>query len=136
MPSSPSAPDPGYRLSVRSEHDTLIVQVSGEIDAQPIRIAYWREIVETARARNCRKLLVTDRKKGKPASPAELAELAQTFSADARHIDRVAVIEPTPAFVPAIEHAEIFGRMAGINIRIFAEEKNAMHWLHYGPLED
>jgi hypothetical protein len=127
---------PGYRLSITSEDDTLIVHVSGEIDAQAIRIAYWREIVDTAIARNCRKLLVTDRKKGKPASPQELAEMAQIFSFDAEHFDRIAVIEPTPAFVPAVEHAEIFGRMAGINVRIFADTKSAEHWLHFGQTDD
>jgi hypothetical protein len=131
-PHGDAASEPDYNLAIGSEGDTLIVRVSGPIDAQRVRIAYWREIVATARARHCRKLLVIDRKKGQPATPTELAELALIFSADAQHFDRVAVVEPNPKFLPTMEHGEIFGRTAGINIRIFPERKAAEHWLHFG----
>lgn len=133
---TPGAEPPAYRLAFAPAGGFLRVQVSGDIDAQAVRIAYWREIVATARDRGERKLLVLDRKKGAPANPGELAEMARLFSADAVHVDRVAVVEPTTAFVPAMEHAEIQGRSAGINIRIFADEASAERWLLFGTADD
>jgi hypothetical protein len=128
--------EPAYRLSFTPCDGFLRVQVCGDIDAQAVRIAYWREIVAAARARGERRLLVLDRKKGTPASPDELAEMAGLFSADAAHFDRIAVIEPTTAFLPAMEHAEIQGRSVGINVRIFGDEANAERWLLFGTADD
>jgi hypothetical protein len=132
----PSPDAPAYRLAFSGTGDILRVQVSGDIDAQPVRIAYWREIVATAQARGPRKLLVLDRKKGRPADPGELAEMAALFSADAVHLDRIALVEPTTAFLQAMEHAEIQGRSAGINLRIFGDEANAERWLLFGSADD
>lgn len=139
-----NAPDPpvpvhaasGYRLEILRDDDILQVRVQGPMDAQALRIAYWREIVELAKARGHRKLLVIDRKKTAPATPEELAELTRLFAHEARHFDRVAVVEITPAFVPAIEHAEIFARSVGINLRVFADRDTARRWLHYAHTDE
>ncbi|KFN43656.1 hypothetical protein [Arenimonas oryziterrae] len=136
MSESTPAPDRGYRLTFLLRDDILEVGVSGDIDAQAIRIAYWQEIVAVAVARGCRKLLVTDRKKGKPARPEELAELARLLRSEREHFDRVAVIEPTPDFLPAIEHAEILGLEQGINVRVFGHYAQAASWLRYGSPDD
>lgn len=132
----PSAEAPPYRLAFSGSGDILRVQVSGDIDAQPVRIAYWREIVATARARGQRKLLVLDRKKGRPADPVELAEMAALFSPEAAHLDRIALVEPTTAFLQAMEHAEIQGRSVGLNLRLFGDETNAERWLLFGGADD
>lgn len=125
-----------YALQLVQQGDLLEVRVSGDIDAQHVRIAYWQEIADEGKARGIRKLLVTDRKKGRPASPAELAELAVLFQHEAKFFDRVAVIEPTPEFVPAVEYAEIFGQGLGINVRIFSQHRDAERWLRYGSPDD
>ena len=125
-----------YSLEVEPADDLLLIRVSGHVDAQAVRIAYWREIAALGRARGVRKLLVVDRRKGKPATPPELAELAQLFRGEAAHFDRVAVVEPTPEFLPAIEHAEILGQGAGINVRVFGEVASALRWLRYGSPDD
>lgn len=125
-----------YALHLVQQGDLLEVRVSGDIDAQHVRIAYWQEIADEGKARGIRKLLVTDRLKGQPASPAELAELVVLFQHEARFFDRVAVIEPTPEFVPAVEYAEIFGQGLGINVRIFSEHSDAERWLRYGSPDD
>jgi hypothetical protein len=127
---------PEYRLRLTENGDFLQVEVSGDIDAQAIRIAYWREIAAEGKARGLRKVLVTDRKKGHPASPAELAELAILFQEESGNFDRVAVIEPTPEFLPAVEYAEIFGQSMGINVRIFTAANDAERWLRYGSPDD
>src|SRR5688572_27697685 len=93
--------DKGYSLKVSVHGDVLCVQVVGDIDAQAIRIAYWQEIAAIGKERRFRRLLVIDRKKHSPATPAELAELAEIMRIERGHFDRVAVVEPTLAFVPA-----------------------------------
>jgi hypothetical protein len=125
-----------YELRLTPRNDHLQVDVSGDIDAQAVRIAYWQQIAREARARGQRKLLVHDRRKGTPATPGELAELAQLLKGEAEHFDRVAVVEPTPEFLPAVEHAEILGQAAGINVRIFIDAAQAVRWLRYGSPDD
>lgn len=136
MPTTQHPHDPGYAVRFTTRDDLLRAEVSGDIDAQEIRIAYWRAIAAEARARGVRKLLVTDRKKGQPASPSELAELVLLFREEAKNFDRIAVIEPTLEFMPVTEHVEIFGRAEGINIRIFSEYDPAERWLRYGSPDD
>jgi len=126
------ADDKGYTLKVSTHGDMLCVQVGGDVDAQAIRLAYWREIAAIGKERGFRRLLVVDRKKHSPATPAELAELADAMRIEAEHFDRVAVVEPTLAFVPAIEHAEIHGQERGINVRVFGQRDDAERWLRYG----
>ena len=125
-----------YSLKVEPADDVLQVRVSGDVDAQAVRIAYWRQIAALGRERGVRKLLVVDRRKGVPATPSELAELAHLFHGEAEHFDRVAVVEPTPEFLPAIEPAEILGQDAGINVRVFGEVAPALRWLRYGSPDD
>ena len=127
---------PEYTLRLIEHGDFLHFEVSGDVDAQAVRIAYWREIAAQARERGFRKVLVTDRKKGQPARPAELAELAVLFHEEASNFDRVAVIEPTPEFMPAVEYAEIFGQSMGINVRVFSARRDAERWLRYGSPDD
>jgi hypothetical protein len=127
---------PAYRLACMVDGDVLKVRVEGELDAQPVRLAYWREIVRTARERHCRKLLVIDRRKGRPATPEELAGLADAFRDLHDAFDRVGVVEPTAEFLPAIEHAEIFARSLGINVRVFADAVSAERWVRFGSADD
>lgn len=128
----PDMSSPRYELSHRKQGDTLYFQVTGDIDSQAVRIAYWLEIVEISRKLGARKLLVIDRKKHKPATQAELVELAGIMYQHRKLVDRVAVVEPTPEFVSAIEHAEIEGIEQDINIRVFGNTHDAERWLMYG----
>ena len=136
MATQATSDSPGYDLRLTPRGDHLQVNVSGDIDAQAVRIAYWRQIAEEAKARGQRKLLVHDRRKRVPATPVELAELAQLLRDEAPHFDRVAVVEPTPEFLPAVEHAEILGQAEGINVRIFIDAAQAVRWLRYGSPDD
>lgn len=129
-------PDAGYRLRFTSRDAFLQVEVSGDIDAQAIRIAYWREIAAEGRARGAKRLLVTDRRKGVPATPEELAELALLFREEGRYFQRVGVVEPTLEFLSRMEHAEILGRSVGLNVRIFGDHDEAERWVRYGSADD
>jgi hypothetical protein len=134
--SDPSRAEPAYRLTWTVEGDLFRARVEGEVDAQPVRLAYWREIVATARARHCRTVLVVDRKKGRPATPEELGELAFAFREVGDLFERIAVVEPTAEFLPAIEHGEIHARSLGINVRIFADVGEAERWARFGSADD
>ncbi len=136
MNSTDASDEHRYQLVFRPESDVLHVRVSGDIDAQPVRIAYWTEIIATAERQGYRRLLVIDRKKRQPASPTELAELAAMFRDRLARFERVAVVEPTPAFLPAIEHGEIVARAMDLNVRIFADPQAAERWLHFGSPDD
>jgi hypothetical protein len=127
---------PDYHLSWRTRGEVLQVQVSGDVDAQSVRIAYWQEIAAIGKRLGFRKLLVIDRKKRRPASPGDLLELTRALLVEREHFDRVAVIEPTDAFLPAIEHAEIIGREHGINVRVFGNIVSADLWLRLGSPDD
>ena len=128
----PSADHVRSCLRFRQEDDLLRVWVDGGADSQQVRIAYWQEMVAEAKRLACRRLLVMDRKKGRSATPLELAELAMLFRAEAVHFDAIAVVEPNADFIPVLEHGEIAARMLGINLRIFADARTAQHWLDYG----
>ena len=125
-----------FQVAFRKRGDVLHFRVSGDIDSQAIRIAYWQEIVAITKREGLRKLLVVDRKKHKPASPEELAQLAAMMQIHSTIADRVAVVEPTAKFVSAMEHAEIEGREAGINVRIFNRVEDAERWLMYGSSDE
>ena len=132
----PSDSNPGFHVACRKQGDTLHFKVSGDIDSQAIRIAYWQEIVAITKREGMRKLLVVDRKKNKPANPEELAQLAAMMQIHSTIADRIAVVEPTAKFVSAMEHAEIEGREVGINIRIFNRVEDAERWLMYGSSDE
>jgi hypothetical protein len=125
----------GYALAFASDDGVLRVKVSGGEDAQAVRIAYWREIVAEGLKRQMRLLLVTDRKKGTPATPAELADLASLMAGFAPNFDKVAVVEPTAEFFSAVQHGEILGQEVGINVRVFSEVALAEQWLRFGSQE-
>ncbi len=132
----PQLSEPTYRLAFLVDGDILKVQVSGDVDAQPVRLAYLGEIVAIAQARNCRKVLMIDRKKGSPATPEEHGELALAFRDAASMFDRIAVVEPTAEFLPAMQHGEIHALSLDINLRIFADAGNAERWLRFGSADD
>lgn len=125
-----------YSLQFLEQGDFLRVAVNCSVDSQSVRIAYWRDLSSEATARGFRKLLVLDRKKVKPASPKELAEMAMQFQDEAANFDRIAVVEPTPEFLPAVEYGEILTQSVGINLRIFVEIQDAERWLRYGSPDD
>jgi len=133
MPNSKSS---DFQLSHRKRGDTLYFQVSGDVDSQAVRIAYWQEIVAVTRKEGLRKLLVVDRKKHTPANPEELAQLAAMMQSHSEIADRVAIVEPTAKFIAAMEHAEIEGREVGINVRVFNRIEDAERWLMYGSSDE
>ena len=82
-----------FKLTYRKRGDLLFFQVSGDVDSQAVRIAYWQEIVAITKREGLRKLLVVDRKKHKPASPEQLAQLAGMMQIHSSIADRIAVVD-------------------------------------------
>lgn len=123
---------PDFQVHCRKRGDTLHFKVTGDVDSQAVRLAYWQEIVTITKQYGLRKLLVLDRKKHKPASQDELVQLAAMMKIHNGLADRLAVVEPTAAFISAAEHAEIEGREVGINVRVFSSVEEAERWLMHG----
>jgi hypothetical protein len=121
-----------FQIAYQKQGDILRFRVSGDFDSQEVRLAYWREIVGIIKNEGLRKILVLDRKKLVPASQKEMMQLADAMKIYSDIVDWVAIVEPTPAFVAAAEHAEIEGRSAGFNIRVFSSVDDAERWLMYG----
>lgn len=127
---------PEYSLQFAERRGFLHVDVRCDVDSQPVRIAYWKALVEEAHARGLRKMLIFDRVKENPATPQQLAEMAMLFRGEASNFDRIAVIERRPELLPAVEHGEILTRDLGINLRIFVDPAEAERWLRYGSPDD
>jgi hypothetical protein len=127
---------PEYSLQFAERSGFLHVDVSCNVDSQPVRIAYWKALVEEAHARGLRRMLVFDRLKENPATPQQLAEMAMLFRGEASHFERIAVIERRPELLSAVEHGEILTRDLGINLRIFVDPAEAERWLRYGSPDD
>ena len=127
-----SSKNPDFDVTYRRHGDTLRFQVSGDVDSQETRVAYWQEIVNIIKREGLRKILVVDRKKLVPASQAQMTQLASVMKVHSDIVDWVAIVEPTPEFVSAAEHAEIEGRAVGFNVRVFSYVEDAERWLMYG----
>jgi hypothetical protein len=125
-----------YLLRLQQHSDFLQVEVHASMNTQAVRIAFWQEIASEARERRMRKVLVVDRRKGVPATAADMAALVAMFRDQAGHFDRVAVIEHAPEFLPAAQHGEIHSQGHGINLRVFNVPADAERWLRYGSPDD
>lgn len=127
---------PEYSLTFVERGGFLQVDVSCEVDSQPVRIAYWKALVAEAHARGLRRMLVFDRRKEIPATPQQLSDMAMQFRGEASNFDRIAVIERRPELLSAAEHGEILTRGVGINLRVFVDAGEAERWLRYGSPDD
>ena len=127
---------PEYSLQFTERSGFLHVDVRCDVDSQPVRIAYWKALVEEAHARGLRRMLIFDRLKKTPATPQQLAEMAMLFRGEAANFDRIAVIERRPELLSAVQHGEILTRDLGINLRIFVDPAEAERWLRYGSPDD
>ena len=127
-----SSKNPDFDVTYRRQGDTLRFQVTGDVDSQETRIAYWQEIVNIIKREGLRKILVVDRKKLVPASQEQMTQLASVMKIHSDIVDWVAIVEPSLEFVSAAEHAEIEGRAVGFNVRVFSYVEDAERWLMYG----
>lgn len=121
-----------WRLRLEDRGDYLYAEVCGPEDSPAITLAYWRQIEVECKKRGTRWLLVCDRLLGEPANPDEFAILAQALSEGALVNVRIAFHEPVAEHLRFVEHGEIAMREAGLTLRVFGSEREAVLCLRYG----
>jgi hypothetical protein len=90
----------------------------------------WRRIAAALRERNPVGLLLIDETAGEPLSENEWLALVRAMSGEG--LERVRIAHVKPFGLQRIEYCELFAREAGIEARVFTNEKEASVWLRYG----
>ena len=90
----------------------------------------WRRIATAIRERNPRGLLLVDETSGEPLSGEEWQALVRAMSGEG--LERVRIAHVKPFGLQRIEYCELHAREAGIDARVFTNEKEASVWLRYG----
>jgi len=90
----------------------------------------WRRIAMELRERNPRGLLLVDETSGEPMSGEEWQALVRAMSGEG--LERVRIAHVKPFGLQRIEYCELHAREAGINARVFTNEREASVWLRYG----
>jgi len=90
----------------------------------------WRRIATELRERNPRGLLLVDETTGEPMSGEEWQALVSAMSGEG--LERVRIAHVKPFGLQRIEYCELHAREAGIDARVFTNEKEASVWLRYG----
>ncbi len=123
---------PKWRLRFEDRDDYLFAEVRGPADSLAITTAYWRQIEAECARRDTRKLLVCDRLRGEPATPADFSQLARNLCGGVLEKLRIAFHEPVAEHLRHVEHGELAMREAGFTLRVFGSELEAELWLRYG----
>jgi hypothetical protein len=93
-------------------------------------IEYWRQIAEQAALLRPRKLLLVDDLAGHDLAPHEWEELVQAMAGYGLEQMRIAHVKRTG--LDHLEYCEIYANAAGIEARVFDDEREAERWLRYG----
>jgi len=90
----------------------------------------WRRIATVLRERKPRGLLLVDETSGEPMTGDEWQALVGAMSGEGLESVRIAHVKPLG--LQRIEYCELHAREAGIDARVFTNEKEASVWLRYG----
>ena len=93
-------------------------------------LEYGRRIAAELRERNPRGLLLVDETSGEPMTGDEWQALVRAMSGEG--LERVRIAHVKPLGLQRIEYCELHAREAGIDARVFTNEKEASVWLRYG----
>ena len=91
---------------------------------------YWRRVATVLRERRPGGLLLVDETTGEPLSATQWQALVGTMSGAGLEGVRIAHVKPFG--LQHIEYCELFAREAGLDARVFTNEKEAALWLRYG----
>ena len=93
-------------------------------------LEYWRRLATELRERRPGGLLLVDETAGEPLSAKQWQALVETMSGQGLESVRIAHVKPFG--LQHIEYCELFAREAGLDARVFTNEKEAALWLRYG----
>jgi len=112
-----------------SGRDRLRVHVTGPRTLGNT-IEYWRQIAEQVALLRPRELLLVDDLAGRDLAPTEWQELVQAMAGYGLEQVRIAHVKRTG--LDHLEYCEIYANAAGIEARVFDDEREAERWLRYG----
>jgi len=122
----------GFRIAFTSTSGTLRAVITGFNDSLETTLACWTDIIAQVQSRASKALLVIDRTAGDPPPPRQLEQFVDTISGQGLESIRIAYVLAETDVVSKVEVAEIHGKEAGFDVRVFASETDAIIWLHYG----
>ena len=91
---------------------------------------YWETIATELRRRKPAALLLVDETSGPPLSAEEWKALVEEMVG--RGLERVRIAHVKPFGLQRIEYCELYAREAGLDARVFTNEREASLWLRYG----
>ena len=126
-------PPGGYSMATRFDPPLLQVTVSGGEDTGlPVSLDYWLRIAALVRETGATQLLVLDRMQGEVMSNEELGRFFDRIAGTGLDQARIAYVEGRMDQIPRIEYAELLALERGYDIRMFANEADALVWLRHG----
>jgi hypothetical protein len=123
---------PGFQLTLITESNGLVANVTGWIDTVDALIALFIKIGAELQRTGLRKLLVIDHTFGVVPPEEQLRKLFASVEGQGFSRVRVAYVDARGTAVSRMEVGEIMGREHGYECRVFDNEVRARIWLHYG----
>jgi len=109
--------------------DGLQVQVRGPRTLANT-VAYWKRITEQVARQPPRLLLLIDDLHGPALAPHEWRELVEAMAGGG--LERLRIAHVKRDGLDHLEYCEIYANAAGIDARVFGDEREAERWLRYG----
>lgn len=107
----------------------LKAQLSGEAVFDNT-VAYWSAIVDELGRRPAKGLLLVDEMTGAPLSEEHWRQLVEMMKGGP--LEQVRIAHVKPLGLQKIEYCEIFALEAGMQARVFTDERDAVMWLRHG----
>ena len=118
-----------YSIRVTSRPDWIRVEVDGAATYENT-VAYWQVIIAEVLARKPKSVLLIDKMQGDPLSTEQWQALVAALIGHGLESTPIAHVKPHG--LQLIEHCEIYAREAGLEARVFDDERQADLWLRHG----
>lgn len=115
-------------ICIRPHPAGLRAEVGGEGSLENT-IASWQLIVDHVRRHEARGVLLVDRMTGPALSAEQWRALVQAM--DGQGLERVRIAHAKPNGLQEVEYCEIYALEAGIDARVFEDERLADLWLRH-----
>ena len=93
-------------------------------------VAYWTRIAEQVAQQSPRQLLLIDELNGADLAPHEWHALVEAMAGGG--LERVRIAHVKRDGLDHLEYCEIYANAAGIDARVFDDQREAERWLRYG----
>ena len=124
--------DDDPKIDVRRQSGGLLyVHVAGTASFASA-LAYWQAIAEAVEARPAQMLLLIDALRGQALTEAEWKRLV---AAVGPRLGQLRIAHVKPHGLDTVEYCVLSAMSAGLDARVFEDERMASLWLRYGPAD-